>query len=69
MNNAEIRAAIKDNLISSRPATEPWTARDEAILNSKVMDAEKAMKTLREANEGLSRLEAWSEIKTDFLTA
>lgn len=68
MNNAEIREAIRASWAAADPAME-WTPLNLARLNAQVMDAEKAMKTLREQMPGLSRLEAWSEIRTEFLTA
>lgn len=68
MNNPEIREAIKASWISANPGA-TWTPLDQARLNAAVMDAEKAIKTAREKMPGLSRLEAWSEIRAEFLTA
>ena len=68
MNNAQIRLSIKENWMAIDPAIE-WTSLNMARLNATVMDAEKAMKMLRETHPGMSRLEAWSEIRAEFLTA
>lgn len=67
MNNLEIRAAIKSAWTSAAPKME-WTRLENARLDSAVMAAEKAIKTLREEMPGMSRLEAWSEIQAEFLT-
>lgn len=68
MNNAEIKQAIKANWLANGVGTQ-WTPKLDAMLNATVMDAEKAIKTAREAMPGLSRMEAWSEIRAEFLTA
>lgn len=68
MNNAEIREAIKASWTAAEPEAE-WTKSLLLRLDATVMDAEKAMKTLRETYPGMSRLEAWSEIRAEFLTA
>ena len=68
MNNAEIREAIRANWTALDPNIE-WTESMMLRLDGTVMDAEKAMKTLRENSPGMSRLEAWSEIRAEFLTA
>ena len=68
MNNAEIREAIKAAWTSANPGV-ALTSLEMARLNAAVMDAEKAIKTAREKMPGLSRLEAWSEIRAEFLMA
>jgi hypothetical protein len=65
MNNYEIKAAIKANLISSRPPGQAWTEDDDLLVNALTMRAEKLMKESGQP----SRLQAWSEVKHEVLIA
>lgn len=68
MNNMQIKMAIKENLVLKAPQAE-WTQSDSLRVDRMTMDAEKAMKTMREQVPGMSRAEAWSEVRNEFLTA
>ena len=68
MNNAEIKKAIKENLQAKAPKRE-WTETDSLTVDRMTMDAEKAMKTVRETQPGISRAEAFEMVRDQFLTA
>lgn len=69
MNNMQIKKAILENLRLKETGLEQGSRTERLTVDRLTMDAEKDMKTAREAMPGMTRAEAWAMVRDQYLTA